>query len=135
MIQSKLINATTRMHSGSILPSSIITTCAAQRIARRYCFQQCLGLCKDICLFVRTFVCQHDNSWTVKDISTTFSEHRVQRWPLTRFENGDCEVRGWWIIAIDVLFCRRLANDSERIYAYDNGMLRVWWENVTDVVT
>jgi len=75
-------------------------------------------VCLFVCLFVRLDVCQHDNSWTVRDIITKFSGHHLVVDTVDRFENGYCGVRRWWEDISDVLFFkdyfRILASTSSR---------------------
>ena len=51
----------------------------------------CLCLCPFVCLSV----CQHDNSWTVRDIITKFLWHHFMVIKEAKFENGYIAVRGW----------------------------------------
>ena len=41
-----------------------------------------------VCVFVCLLVCQHDNSWTVRDITTKFSGHHPMVESADKFENG-----------------------------------------------
>jgi len=75
---------------------------AHRSVARSIVFS---SVCLRLCLFVRRSVCQHDNSWTVRDIITKCSGHHPRVKREAKFKNGYCGVREWWFIASDVLFC------------------------------
>ena len=52
-------------------------------------------------------VCQHDNSWTVRDIITKFSGHRPMIKRADTFKNGYIGVRGWWESVSGVLILNK----------------------------
>ena len=60
-------------------------------------------LCVCVCVCVCLSVCQHGNSWTVRDIITKFSRHHPVVERADKFENGYVGVRGWWFDVSDVL--------------------------------
>jgi len=48
------------------------------------------------CLSVCVSGCQHDNSWTIRDIITKFSGHHPMVERADKLENGYTGVHGWW---------------------------------------
>ena len=67
------------------------------RAARMVLFFLVVSICVWLC-----FVCQHDNSWTVRDIITKFSGHHPMVERADMFENGCIGVRGRWFNVSDV---------------------------------
>jgi len=74
----------------------IAITCVHKRTPSIYLQPAHGTVCVFVCLSVCPFVCQHDNSWTVRDIITTFSGHYPILKREAKFENGSIEVRRWW---------------------------------------
>ena len=63
-----------------------------------YCVQQCLFA--TVWMFVCLFVCQHGNSWAVRDIMTKFSGQQPMVKREAAYKNG---VHGWWFNVSNVL--------------------------------
>jgi len=93
----------------------------------------CDVVCLSICSFVCLDVCQHDN-WTVRGVITKFSGNRPKAKNETKLENGYIGVGDWWFNVCVSSSRRPLANDNEKIDAYDDEAVREWWENVYDVL-
>jgi len=70
-----------------------------------YCYHPYTGciVFSSVRLFVRMFVCQHDNSWTVRDIIAKFSGYHPMVERADKFKNGYIGMRGSWFNASDVL--------------------------------
>ena len=90
----------------------------------------CLCVCLSVCLFFRSlFVCQHDDSWTVRDIITKCSGHHHMVERAGKFKNCYIAVRGWWfnvsgglvqqwLIVRELIDCRMCSLQSVRYQSY-----------------